>query len=316
METVVSPRSKPILKHRGRKKEILIMRRQGGIGDILNSRMMFEDIKKSYPDKGLVYAVPEEFIPLVSDHPFIDKVLDWEHISTMGWYIFADITNRCGEYEHRHMPNVDKHRSDIWAESAGIKLTNHNMHISFNDGEIEFAKGILEGITKPIVTIQPVSAHPSKDWPMDRWQEVVDIISKNYGFSIICFHNKELPIKNVIMMGGNVNLREWMAITSQCDHVITVATSMYCLANGLHKPTVAIFGCEDLDIYGRYFPEMVPVQRHRKNSDGWGDCPCWQAWKGCRKNDNKPVYPPPCLSSITVDEVMKGFDRCVKMSQK
>jgi len=313
MNITVSNSATVPIRCKGKKSEALIIRQQGGIGDILNTRMLFQDLKAKLRKK-ITYAIPPEFFPLVADHPHIDRVVNYLETEREGFGFCKDITNKCGEYEQAKAPDVDMHRSDIWARHIGIELKHHDMLINFSREELRFASQVLENVAKPIVAIQPISFHPSKDWPLDRWQELVDAIVNDYGFGVVCFHSQSLPLRNVLMLGGNINLREWMTITSLCDYVITVATAMFCLANGLHKPTVAIFGCEDLDIYGKYFSEMIPIQRHRKNGDGWPDCPCWSAWKECKRNNGKEnVFPPPCLDDINVSEVIEGFKRCLKI---
>jgi len=301
-------------------KDIFVMRAQGGVGDILNSRMIFEDLK-NLTNMKITYAIPERYIPLVIDHPYLDEVIESDSVNVKDYLFRKDITNRCGLYENRVKPNVDKHRSDIWAEHIGLNLTNHKMHIGFYKEELKFANKVMKPYRRKMkIGIQPVSFHPSKNWEIEKWQKLIDQIkAKHKDCEIICFHDKPIALKNVVVM-NNFDLREWMVVVNKCDYIITVATSMYCLANGLHKPTVAIFGCEDLDIYGKYFPEMIPIQRHRKHNDnGWGSCPCWNAWWTCTVNGRKfsPTddKPPLCLQDITVDEVMKGFEQCLNQHE-
>jgi len=298
-------------------KGILIIRAQGGVGDILNTRMIFEDIKKMAGGRKVTYAVSEKYIPLLTDHPHIDKVISRYDIKKEEYAFVKDITDKCGQYEVKHIPFVDKHRADIWANYVGLDLTTHEQHISFTKEETKKAKKLM-GKARLKIGIQPISSNISKDWGLVKWQELVNLIKKTYkGVEVFCYHDK--PIEGLTGVTGlyNLNLREWMASVNECNVLLTVATSMFCLANGLHKPTVAIFGSEDLDIYGKYFPEMVAIQRHRKNKDGWDECPCWSAWRNCAKGsdisiENQKI--PPCLTSISVDEVMKGFEQCLRNS--
>ncbi len=287
--------------------KILIARRQGGIGDILNSRMLFEDIKKMAGEIPVYYAVPQKYLPLIADHPFIDGAIDVNSVINDDYSFRKDITDKCGIYESAHIPAVDKHRSDIWADYIGLTLTSHNSHISFTDAEIRRAGATIAGGLN--IAIMPISAHRSKDWEINKWRKLVNAIHKETDCRIWGFHTAPLGINGVNDL-IHLPLRDLMALVNQCDMIITGATSLFCLGNALHKPAVAIFGCEDLDIYGKYYPEMVGIQRHRRQGGKWLACPCWQAWKGCKIATGSSRCKG--LKNITPDEVMKGFGECLK----
>ena len=56
------------------RKNICIYRGVGGLGDILAMRMIFEDLKKNYPEFQITWAVPYRFFFGALQHPFIDHV--------------------------------------------------------------------------------------------------------------------------------------------------------------------------------------------------------------------------------------------------
>ena len=111
------------------KDKICIYRTCGGYGDILMSRMIFEDFKKKYPHFHITYAVPQTYLEITKDHPYIDDVIDLAKLDKNQYNSIFNITHNCLRYEVSTGKDCDKNRSDIWAESFGLSLENHNMHL-------------------------------------------------------------------------------------------------------------------------------------------------------------------------------------------
>lgn len=293
-----------------RYSRVLIKRTIGGIGDILNHRMMFQDLKAAVPHADITFAVPRQWEPLIRDHPFIDHAEALDRIDESEYTFVYDTSNVAGRYEYGHLPNrtegvdVDKHRSDIWAAGMGLELAHHEGFLRFTEKEKQgAARVVADSEPGKRIAIATKTASLHKDWSMDRWQETITALATE-GYSVYSFHAEKTAFKGCINVEPG-SLRHWMAAVAECDYVFTVATYTFCLANLLHKPTVAIFGCENLDVYGRWFPEMVAVQRHRDRHPEWQSCPCWDSIS-CEYNpDGKP--PPACLRDISVKEVMKAW---------
>jgi ubiquinone/menaquinone biosynthesis C-methylase UbiE len=290
---------------------ILIIRRIGGIGDIINSRMIFQDLKAMFPSSHITYALPPQFMSLVQDHPFIDDVADCQKVQPRQYGFVVDITDTGGMHEAAIFPNVDLHRADIWANVIGLTLTHHETFLSFTPDERAKAKKLLGDDRCPVVAWAPYTSQKCKDYPEDKWQKVVSAIAEK-GYRVLAMHSTPTNFKDCDSLPSQ-GLRSWMAVVAQCDYVLTPATGLFCVANALHIPTVAVFGCEDLDVYGRYFPEMIAVQQKGKD---WPGCPCWSAWKGCPLNPDGPVVGdkgglPKCLLTIQPERIIAAFDEMV-----
>lgn len=282
-------------------KYVLIKRAAGGIGDILMHRMLFKDLKKNFEDKELTLAIPEQYIPLVVDHPYIDRIISIDEIHKNRYGKTFNTLGKAGAYEFAQMPFVNKHRSDIWANYLGIELTEHEGYLTFTPDELSFADDFIDSFNGDLnVGIAPITAHPSKDISKRKIKKIISRLDRA-GCRCFVFNDKPLGFRDSVDV--NLDLRHWMAVTAKMDVVVTLATSMFHLANLLHKPTVAIFGVEDLSVFGKYFPEMVAVQRSREEPD-WPFCPCWNS-RDCklRESDMRDSYPPECLKSITAKEV-------------
>jgi len=297
---------------------ILVKRSIGGIGDILMHRMIFEDLYNAlYEDRKacIDMAVQPHFIQLLVDHPYINKVWDITKVEESKYLYVADTTNVAGTYEFHHIthdfsktPWVSLHRSDIWAEKAiGIQLQHHEGHINFFDDEKKeqkiWKKKNIGDLLSLGLTTKTAARH--KDWSIEKWQKLIEAINNEYSnIKIFIFGASKIDLRGATFVETDT-LRKWMYLVALMDFIITPATSLYCLANLLHKPTVAIFGNEDLRIFGKYFPESISIQRRRDtNGEKWSHCPCWRS-DVCAYGYEDGV--PKCLRDIGVTEVMEAF---------
>ena len=301
--------------------KVLVKRSSGGLGDIIIHRMMFQDFKIVAPRARITVALPRQYMSVMQCHPFVDEVVDVEDVNDSDFAYVYDTTDIAGQYEYARLPNVDKHRSDIWAEAAGVRLRHHESFIRISDEEKSMASELFQddaGDDRPRVAIAPRTASRHKNWDDDKWQAVIDHLD-SAGYLVYSFHTQPTTFYNCSNVRG-LPIRMWMASVAACDYVITLATSVYCLANALHKPTIAIFGCEDLDVFGKHFPEMIPVQR-RSGVDGWGgqECPCWRNWCSLDPESNRHVNGEKqnlCMADIKAAEVIAAFDTLVKGTEE
>lgn len=279
-------------------------------------RMMFEDIKLLSPDLQIHFACPLRYHQAVIDHPFIDMVIDSSNVDTKRYVIHFNTTTACGNYEMSIAPRADLHRSDIWAKHCGLKLLRHNMHIQFLPGEIETGRAIIENHRTrpgPIVLIVPHSAIGSKDLEDHQIQGVAQGLSQN-GYCPIGLHTQPIRalVKNGFSSISQIGIRQWMSVIQQADYLITVDTAALHCAGGLGKPTVGVFTWADGYVYCQHYPSVTVVQRHRTTHPDWTCGPCY-AWFKCQKSTKSRK---PCVTELTVNEVMEGFQKMVEKTSK
>lgn len=294
-----------------KRNRVLILRGVGGLGDILMHRMMFEDFKKQAPDVEIHFACPKQYHGAVSDHPYIDKILGTEEFNRNDYLISYMTTTACGRYEMKMAPYSDKHRSDIWANYCGVELTNHNMHISLTDEEKREARIIIEKHRDrygPSVLIAPISAMELKNLLDFQLLGTIEELHKR-GLFVFGLHTRPIfpMLKNDIPVISGVNVRQWLAIIHEADYVISVDTAAFHAAGGLGKPHVGIFTFADGKVYNKYFDKSFLVQKHRDNGN-WDCGPCYN-WGACTKTQKRPK---PCLTEITVDDIMVETDKMLK----
>jgi len=303
------PKKISLAEYHKKRNTVLVIRQTGGVGDILMTRMIFEDIKKLMPEARIEYALPAEYHELVRDHPFIDEIKDYEKVNPSDYVISYNISTACGRYEQKVSPLADLHRSDIWASHCGFDLTNHDMHIQLDDDDKEFARNVIEkyrkGQDKPVVLLCPVSAMVSKNLDINQINETIEGLEKE-NCVVMALHHKLINNINAPTL-YRFTFRQWLAVINAADYIISVDSAAFHAAGGLDKPAVGIFSWADGKVYGKWHKRYVLVQRHRDNGD-WDCGPCY-CWPFCPlSNDQRK----PCITEITSSEVIEAAKKMMQ----
>lgn len=289
------------------RKKVLVVRETGGLGDILMHRMMFEDFKKVMPDAHIVFACPTLYHQALYDHPYIDELANSKQVSHLDYVLHYNTTCACTRHEMRMAPYADKNRADIWANHCGVELESHNMHIKMEPEMLEWAKTKLDqeiGVGRPRAVLAPVSAMVSKNL-LDWQNKVVIDALREHGTLPFAVHTQPLPylsdeLKVPVMHG--MSIREWMAILSVVDYVVSVDSAAFHFAGGIGKPVTGIFAWADGKVYGKWY-DFILVQLHRDNGN-WDCGPCFH-WIHCHKCKQVPK---PCLTEISKEMIEEGID--------
>lgn len=291
------------------------------MGDILMTRMIFEDFKLLHPDIKITYACPTSYWDAVRDHPFIDELVDSRSVNVKDYLISYCITTVCGRYENRvanlafndpSLPFQDKNRSDIWAEHCGVKLTRHDMHVRLSEEEIAFGKREIKKANntgRPTIVLCPVSAMEGKNLGEEQMNGTIRELTK-MGYFVVCLHNTLIKeLKEAPLLTG-YTIRQWMGVLNAADYVISVDTSAFHFSGGIGKPLVGVFSWADGLVYGKHY-RCVVVQKHKRYTPGWGCGPCFM-WSRCTKSPDTLNPRKPCITEITVDDIVRGAVKMFK----
>lgn len=272
-------------------------------------RMIFEDFKLLMPDAQIHFSCPKYYHDAVSDHPFIDKLLDCANIKERDFredYIISyDTTTSCGRTEMKLAPSYGPHRSDIWANHCGVTLTKHDMHFRLTDHEIIHGYEIIEQQRDrqgSSVLISPISAMQNKNLLEHQLLKLVQGL-RDRGLYPFVYHHEPvyMALKNDIPMVVEKNMRKWLGIVNQVDYVVSVDTATFHCAGGMKKPLVGIFTFVNGQTYAKHYPNVEIVQ----GPCPFGHCGCYN-WGACPKLKEKPLLP--CLTEITAEPLLTGVD--------
>lgn len=272
-------KEKPInLSHYNKiKNKICVFRTCGGYGDILMSRMIFEDLKINHPNFHITYAVPEKFFPVVKDHPYIDEIISHEDIDHNEYRETFNITHKCLIYETAENKDCSKNRSDIWANSFGLELKNHNMHLPKMDKNKEYVIdqfrkfGYKDG--QKIIAFTPFSAVPTRHIIAEHVKIIENLLKRTNAF---CFYLHNAPVLNALDLPSikGKNLTEAMSYVYFSDLVISTDTGHLHCAGGYNKKILGFFNYTNGEIVGKHYKNLTVVQKTKENDPKWECGPC------------------------------------------
>lgn len=306
---IIKPR---LVRTGGSGEGVLVRRGLGGLGDILMHRMIFRDLKASLNGERLHFACPAQYVPAVSDHPYIDSVMALEEARPEEYRRVYDTTKVCMETECARAPLSSPHRSDIWAAACKVRLNDHSMHFRLTDAELTAGRDAVDAVRKrgrPAVAIAPLSAWVGKDLNEVQANVVVEG-AERLGLSPFGIHSARIPwlrCPTVVPDG----IRHWLAVVAAADYVVSVDTSVFHAAGGMGRPLVGVFSYADGKVYGKYF-DFVLVQRHRDHTPGWTCGPCYN-WTKCSRCPSSQLRKP-CIEDISGAEVAGALRELLRHS--
>jgi ADP-heptose:LPS heptosyltransferase len=298
-------------EHYHRRNRVLIKRREGGFGDLMMMRMIFEDFHITMPSVDLTIASVSPYCKVLKDHPFA-KLITMDDVNEREYGAIYDISTCCRSHECRLGPKNTKHRTDIWANHCGVELTRHEAHLTVpNVEDYRYALDYINTEKKPSICFVPTSTN--SDFGQGKSltdQQTKDVLEKLrsmgfFVFSILGEHHPVFTEQSVPQYIG-ISIENWTGLISAADYVLTVDTASFHFAGCLKRPLISIFSFTDGKLYGKYYDHIL-VQKHRDNGD-WDCGPCYRV-DLCEKEKEEPRKP--CLTDLTVEQIIEGVKKAM-----
>jgi ADP-heptose:LPS heptosyltransferase len=279
------------------KNKICILRSYGGLGDIIAMRMIFEDLKKKYPEFEITWAIPHIYFPIASQHPYIDNLVCSHVYNKKDFLHVYNLSTVCTKHEWKYKKDNKKNRSDIWANYFGLELANHNIYMPSFREEFDFIADRLKKQgwdgKKKLVAFAPISAIPVKNLVPNQCEYIKNITKD---FFLFCIHTMpilDIAHLNIPILCG-LNMKQAMAAVELSDYCISTDTGILHAAAGYKKPTMGIFSFVNGYVYCKYYPTVEVLQKHFDDDPTWcGPC---HDFARCPKNSNSQVKP--CITEI------------------
>jgi len=169
---------------------------------------------------------------------------------------------------HRLPAHPLQHMQDQYLEFAqwlGIDPLPLTWKIGpWNDAEREWQRAFMSQFDRPIVPIVVATSKPQKDWPAERWAEVCDALSSDYGLQPVLVGGRsprEVEAERIILAAartkpfsalGNGGLRGLAAIIEKSALVISPDTGPLHLSVALGVPVISLLGYTNPKRVGPY----------------------------------------------------------------
>ena len=175
--------------------------------------------------------------------------------------------------------------------------------------EINRAKSFLkkEGVDQEFICIVPGAAWKQKQLPVDKYNELIDILNKKFAFKIVLLGSKNDTICdeikkdiNIVNLKDKTSLRMAMSILTISEHTFGSDTGLLHASEALNTPVSMILGPTSMETGASI---NHPNSKIFEKNNLW--CrPCSQ--NGKRPCIRKEQY---CLTGININDIAGAFQR-------
>jgi len=261
-------------------QKILIIRKYGGLGDILICSYLLQAIHERFPDNPLTFANPRryrdlfegvdwlhflEYDDIFKDYNFIRGGVIANEV-TEQYDVVEDVSTPCHIWEAT-FKNFDfdragllwRNRLDVWGNWVGVYgFDKPTSCINIHPGEVKRARGKFFGNAANPLLLAPMSALDAKDYPF--YDELRSRLVQ-LGWNVFLAGNKKYfmerePVPPLYAQ----NNRELLAMVGAADHVVTVDSAFLHATGIMGTPGAGIFNINDGATYCKYYPNITPVQ--------------------------------------------------------
>jgi len=121
------------------------------------------------------------------------------------------------------------------------------------EGERQWQREFVSGINRPIASIVVATSKPEKDWPPERWAEVSDALTHDFGMQVVLVggrSDRELVAESVVMARAKTTprselgsgLRKLVSILDASALVLSPDTGPLHMTVALDRPVISLMG--------------------------------------------------------------------------
>lgn len=272
------------------KKRILVIR-FGSLGDVLLTSAALASLRISFPDHEIEYLTKEQFAPIVKQFSTVDKVRTipdqanslqlYRWVRNLGRYdIVIDLHGNWRSMVTRMSVKAKlkivypKRRRERWLLTRRTKkipaqfphtIDLYNSAVRSVGGKVFCRRPLLKPNTfaersailnqlnhdGPIIAVAPGAAHPTKQWPIERFAEVAATLYRERGASIIWIgmeNERPWPELRSVFSDGkfveciNLPVVELASIIAGAEVTVCNDSGIAHLSSAVGTPVVAVFG--------------------------------------------------------------------------
>ncbi len=296
-----------------RRRNILITRAMGGIGDLLMMTPGFHALKEKYPNEEIHLAIAKRYFPLFrgnNDVTLIDIEDEaFDHYGYKKWFNFTECP--AARVESRTAPKVKKSRIELFARGLGIsrirvrRMRKHPRYFVLPEErafqEYFWNEHGLEG--KKVIGVQLRSDEVYRDYP--HMAQLVARLAGNYNvlvFDAEAIHGYDG--ENIIKVSG-MPMRKAFALAAACNAIVAPDSAFVHLAAAFDIPCVALYGPVDGEIRTMHYPKCTYLDVRKK----LGCMPCWRNDKiPCKLTNMRTSV---CMADISINDIHNALNEAL-----
>lgn len=265
---------------RSKRKDFLVTRAMGGIGDLLMMTPGLRALKHKFPNDTIHLAIPKRYFSIFSGNNDVELIdiekLSLDHIQYRKWFNFTDCP--ASRTESRTVPHVKKTRIDIFASALGIGpfrrwRMDHRPRYFITEEEQLFQKKFwythrLAG--KRVVGVQLHADETYRDYP--HMESLVKTLARE--MIVLLFDGKKIErgYPDTVIKVDSYSLRNAFALARACDAIVAPDSSFVHFAAAFDIPCIGLYGPIDGKVRTKHYPSCTYV-------DVRSDLRCVPCWR-------------------------------------
>lgn len=183
-------------------------------------------------------------------------------------------TNEKIEFKKQHL--LDSFLS--FAEKLGVQVPADSLEweIPLAEEDINVASNFLSATkTKYYVAINPITSKQERNWPLDRYAQLIDAIITKYDCSVIITggaNTQELASidailsltkskDSIINTTGKLNLKQLAALLKQVDCLVSPDTAAVHIASAVKTDVIGLYAVASAELSGPYFSKRLTIDK-------------------------------------------------------
>lgn len=287
---------------------ILVLRKSGGLGDVVCCEPAVRGLRKRYEDAELTFRIPREYASLFKGRddanyvgtPPVRFSTHWVKRYKDDYDVLVDL---CGPESHdERAGSPECSRIESFCSYAGVEATCPKVVLTRE--ERKRARKELSGYASPWIGLGVNGKQWTKNWPNERWGELSRRLPGTK-FYLDASRNPEFD-SCVAIVGKE--LRTVAAMLSQLDLLITVDTGLLHLAAAVGAKTLSIWSSTDPVRTLKHYEDAYYVDPRQSRLEVGCAGPCLHRPVRCG-TDTDPYSR--CMRALGVETVLEHATRAL-----
>jgi ADP-heptose:LPS heptosyltransferase len=255
--------------------KVLILREEG-IGNSLQSTPMYASLKKNIPGVQLDVWIDPRAYNIMEGHPLIDNLFKWPKVPTNNPYDYGIVALfNSGSFVpaarqickkllfHPKIDYVRKsetlHNLEIVKQINGWKGEMYPNSIYISSIDLKYGEEITKNLKRPVISFSignetMVEVHRKRFWRNDKWLQTINLLHEKYEPTFVFLGAKaekkeseallrNIPSKiNLINLFEKTTIKQAASVIKNSDLFVSLDCGLMHIASAVRTKLIALFG--------------------------------------------------------------------------
>ena len=269
------------IQKRGGAASVCVIRRVGGIGDVLMVTPALRQLKRDFPKLKLTFALDlhstgnNVYHELVRNAPFVDFIVDARHVDRSKYDAVTDVSAVCLRFEREDLPAIN--RIDLFGRAIGVRgLVNKLPFYKVEKVEAEWAArqaASARAAGKKIVVLHTASMEEKRCWPVEKYIQLIKSARSEdlpVHFWVLDFNRKYSGWRDLGCSNwSGTDVRQMAALIAEADLFIGPDSGPMHIAGAVRTSSIVMFGS---------VPPQARINHYSTHESATAEVPCLGCW--------------------------------------